>query len=91
MLKGAVFLDTGHVRVNHSTWAGWDAGNANPQNQYQLSGVGVGLEWKLNQNFAFTANVATRLGSNPGRSATGDDTDGTHRNVRAWLNLVGQF
>lgn len=90
-LKGAVFLDTGHVRVNHKTWAGWDGGNANLQNQYQLSGVGVGIEWKLNQNVAFTANVATRLGSNPGRSATGDDADGTHRNVRAWLYLVGQF
>ncbi len=90
-LRGSVFLDTGHVQVNHTTWTGWDAGNPNLRNQYQLSGVGVGLDWKLNQNFALTATVATKLGSNPGRSVTGDDTDGTHQNVRAWVNLVGQF
>lgn len=90
-LLGSIFLDTGRIQVNHRTWAGWNAGNPNLRNQYQLSGVGVGVDWKLSQNFALTANVASKLGNNPGRSTSGNDTDGTRQNLRAWVSLVGQF
>lgn len=90
-LQGTLFLDAGGVRVNHNTWAGWDASDPSLRNRYTLKGAGVSVDWKLNDNFALTGSVATPIGSNPGRDADGNDADGRDRDVRAWVNLVGEF
>lgn len=90
-LQGTLFLDAGGLRVNHNTWAGWDAGNPSLDNRYTLKGVGVSMDWKLSDHLALTGTLATPIGNNPGRDANGKDSDGRDQDVRAWINLVGEF
>ena len=90
-LQGTLFLDAGGVHVNKHTWAGWNAGNPNLDNVYSLAGIGASVDWKINDNVALSATVATPIGNNPGRDATGNDADSRSREVRGWVNLVGQF
>ncbi len=90
-IQGTLFLDTGGIRINHTTWANWNSGNPSLDNHYQLTGIGAALDWKINDYLAVTATVSTRLGGNPGHDANGQDADSTHRDVRGWINLVGEF
>lgn len=90
-LQGTLFLDAGGVRVNHNTWAGWDAGDPSLDNRYSLKGAGVSVDWKINDHFALTGALATPIGNNPGRDADGNDADGRDSEIRAWVNLVGEF
>ncbi len=41
--------------------------------------------------FMVNADVATRLGRNPVAQDDGNDSDGTHRNVRAWISVMIPF
>lgn len=90
-LQGTLFVDAGGVRVNHNTWAGWDAGDPSLDNRYTLKGAGVSVDWKMNDHFALTGTLATPIGNNPGRDADGNDADGRDSEIRAWVNLVGEF
>jgi hemolysin activation/secretion protein len=90
-LFGKVFLDAGWVRDNHDTWAGWNAGDPDRENSYDLAGVGAGFDWKIHDNISFSAIVAKPLGSNPGEDANGNDSDGRDQDLRGWVSLVAQF
>lgn len=90
-LQGTLFLDAGAVHVNKHTWAGWNAGNPNLDNVYSLAGIGASVDWKITDNIALSATVATPIGSNPGRDTNGNDADSRSQDVRGWINLVGQF
>lgn len=86
-----VFLDTGGIRLNHSIWANWNAGNPNLANTYQLSGLGVGLDWRLFPTALLTASIAAPLGNNPGRDVNGNNSDGYGNHTRGWVSLNAQF
>lgn len=86
-----LFLDTGGVTVNHNVYAGWNAGLPQLKNNYQLSGVGAGLDWHILNNALLNATLATPLGSNPGRDANNNDVDGRNSSLRFWLSLNAQF
>ncbi|MFM9913462.1 MAG: ShlB/FhaC/HecB family hemolysin secretion/activation protein [Methylophilaceae bacterium] len=90
-LQGTLFLDAGAVHVNKHTWAGWNSGNPNLDNVYSLAGIGASVDWKITDNIALSATVATPIGSNPGRDTNGNDADSRSQDVRGWINLVGQF
>ena len=60
-------------------------------NHYSLSGAGVGFNWTLPQGWAFSAYVATKLGNNPGRSASGNDADGKDSSARGWVSAEWGF
>jgi hemolysin activation/secretion protein len=90
-LQGTVFVDTGRVRVNHNSRSGINPTNARDNNRYSLSGLGVALDWNITDHLALTTILAAPIGSNPGRDASGNDTDARDQNLRGWINLVGQF
>lgn len=86
------FLDAGSIKVNHSTWAGWNAGNPDQRNRYELFGAGIGLDWRISRLALLNISVATPLGNNPGRDASDRNNDGSPAaRARGWLNLVVQF
>ena len=90
-LAANVFLDTGGVTLNRNTWANWNAANPRLNNRYTLSGIGVGLDWRVGPAVV-TASIATPLGSNPGRDANDKNIDGSpqHR-TRGWIGANAQF
>ena len=90
-LAANVFLDTGSVRLNRNTWAGWNAGNTNLPNTYQLSGVGIGFDWRFSPMALLAFSIAAPLGNNPGRDSNGLNSDGYNNHARAWLSLNTQF
>lgn len=89
-LATSLFLDAGGIRQNHTLWANWNAGNPRLDNTYQLAGLGLGLDWRVDPQIILSASIAGPLGNNPGRDAQGHDVDGKH-GTRGWLSLNAQF
>lgn len=85
------FLDAGGVRLHRNEWAGWQAGGSTP-NRYELAGIGCGLSWQQPGAWSLRLAIAAPLGSNPGRDAAGNNSDGSgqHR-ARGWLQLTRLF
>ena len=92
--KGSVhaigFLDTGHITLNKTPWAG-SVTSATGENSYWLSGVGLGLEVIKPDRYTIRATYAHKLGSNPGRSANGMDADGRDTAGRIWAMVQLTF
>lgn len=91
-LSANVFVDGGYIKLNHSLWANWNAGNSAQPNDYSLAGLGLGLDWRVAPNAYLSFSVAAPVGNNPGRDIHDANIDGSsqHR-PRAWLNFVAQF
>jgi hemolysin activation/secretion protein len=83
------FIDSGTVWIVHDLRGGL----ADPgiKNHYWLSGAGLGFNWNLPRGLSLNAYVATRIGSNPGRSADGNDADGESSSTRGWLGMEWAF
>ncbi len=90
-LNGTLFIDTGGVRVNKNTSTSFSAVNPSFNNSYTLTGAGAALDWKITEHLGLTAILAAPIGSNPGRDANNNDTDGRNQSLRGWINLIGQF
>ncbi len=88
--RATAFLDTGGIRQNQDTWAGWNAGSDVP-NTYHLSGAGFGLSWVRPDNFAFDAIIATPVGSHKGSLPSDKNQDGSDRDARGWIKLTKFF
>ncbi len=86
-----IFLDHGEVRLNKTLWANWNDGNPNLPNRYALSGIGGGVDWKVEKNLNLALTLATPLGNNPGRNSNGRDADGRRSDARLWVSLVATF
>lgn len=54
-------------------------------NEYSLSGYGLGLEAANSNNFSLKFIAAHTNGSNPGASTQGNDSDGRKDNTRYWV------
>lgn len=89
-LSASVFFETGHIQLNKSTWANWNAGNVKLPNEYDLSGAGVGLDW-ITGRISINAAIAGQLGDNPRRENTNTDADGGRGQLRGWISAVAQF
>jgi len=83
-LSASIFLEGGQIRLNRKVFAGWNAGNPNLPNRYELAGAGVGLDYSVGK-FTVSAVMAGKIGKNPGRDLAGRDADGTDSSVRGWL------
>jgi len=90
-LQGSLFYDHGYIKLNHELWSGWNGAAQDLKNDYQLKGVGLGMNWRPHEKFNLAATVSTRLGNNPGADADENDGDGTKKDVRGWLSLALQF
>ncbi len=81
---GRLFVDTGSVQRNAKPWT-------DQRNRYELSAMGLGLSWRLPENFRFTTDLARQWGGNAGRNADGTDSDGRNNRWRLWLALSRDF
>lgn len=91
--QALAFYDAGRIRQHKSPWAGWDGGSGEA-NTYNLSGVGLGLNWRGSgdlRGWRVSASVAKPIGGNPG-SAQGRNSDGSReKSARAWVNVHRSF
>ena len=83
------FVDSGAIWVNDDTRGGLAATGV--PNHYVLSGGGVGLNWSYAPGISAGLYVATKIGSNPGRSTYGYDADGRDSQTRGWLGIEWAF
>jgi hemolysin activation/secretion protein len=86
------FVDYGRVRLHREEWANWQGTNPIAQNNYDLMGMGVGLNWSMPGQFQVKVALARRIGTNPGRDpVTGNDSDGAQARARGWIQAVRYF
>lgn len=90
-LAASFFVDTGGVTLNDKLWANWNAANPRLPNSYQLSGAGIGLDWRFATQGIASFVVARPLGSNPGRDANDRNVDGGTNGTRGWISINLQF
>ena len=74
------FYDFGRIKTNHTEWI-----TTRIPNSYHLEGIGGGITYITPGDFLVTATIAGRLGNNPDRDASGNDSDGTKRSPRIWV------
>lgn len=90
-LAASFFVDTGGVTLNENLWANWNAANPRLPNRYQLSGAGIGLDWRFAAQGVASFVIAHPLGSNPGRDANDRNVDGGTNGSRGWISINLQF
>lgn len=76
-LRGALFADVGHARINHNDWSG-------SSNTRTLSGVGLSLDWGKRATGATRIGIAFKLGG----GAVTADKDSPRR---LWISYEESF
>lgn len=89
-LRLYAFADTGHIRLHHDP-DGVAIPTATGENDYQLSGAGLGFETSEFGRYSLRAAWAHTIGDNPGRAPDGTDADGRDVDDRFWLQAVIRF
>lgn len=79
------FFDAGRIRRNHFLWNGWNLGNPDMPNTYTIKGTGAGISYVVPQRGQMELLYARKIGTNPGRTATGLDANGRSDRNRMWL------
>lgn len=74
------FYDHGRITTNHKEWT-----TTIIPNSYSLEGIGCGIAYIKAGDFSIKAAMAGRLGNNPGRDPSGNDSDGAKREPRIWV------
>jgi hemolysin activation/secretion protein len=77
-----IFYDYGRIKQFKNTSA---STTVVTNNEYSLSGYGLGLEAVSSNNFSLKFIAAHTNGGNPGASTQGNDSDGRSDNARYWI------
>jgi hemolysin activation/secretion protein len=80
-LQYQLFYDYGGVQLHHTQWA------AGPNN-YNLQGVGLGMNVYKENAYMLNAALAHKIGSNPNPGTGGTDADGRSSMNRFWVQLA---
>lgn len=84
------FYDAGRITIqNTRTMA--NLGTATNRNTYWLQGAGLSLNYSLGKRFSLKASWAHTIGNNPGRSSSGNNSDGKDDNNQFWLQSAFSF
>lgn len=84
------FYDAGGVQLNRSRWDG-AVTTATGRNYYNLSGAGLGINVTKSQWYALRTSWAHGIGSNPGESTAGNNSDGKNDNNQFWMQGIFYF
>lgn len=84
-LEWSGFLDWGRIKLHQAGDQVVD--NATGLNRYNLGGVGLGVSLAQTGSYRFALVWALALGSNPGRSLSGTNSDGQAKRSRVLLSL----
>lgn len=85
------FVDHGEVQLHHDTWANWNTTSPTLDNRYALSGVGASVVWTSTAGSQVLATLASRLGKNPARDASGHDSDNRSPRPQLWVQASMVF
>jgi len=77
------FIDTGHISLHDSVWAGAIT-STSQKNNYQLSGGGISINLTQNNRYQISGTWAAPIGGNPGQ-VKGKNADGGSDSNRFWL------
>jgi len=89
-LQFSGFFDAGQVQVEKYRIT-TDFGTATNRNVYWLQGYGAGLNYDFSGRFSLRTTWAHVIGNNPGRSVTGNNSDGKNDRSRYWLQALMYF
>jgi hemolysin activation/secretion protein len=90
--QASLFYTTGWARLFADTWEGWKGDNPIIKNDITLSTWGLSLSQTWASGLIVRASVGWQLGNNEGRDpVTGDDSDGSDRDYRAWIQTIYYF
>ena len=65
--------------------------NSDGTPSYSLQGAGLAATWQAAADWSLSGTLARRIGSNPGATTTGTDTDGSLTKNRLWLTASFAF
>jgi hemolysin activation/secretion protein len=88
--SASLLADAGGVCRFKNTWAGWNAGNPQLENCYQLASAGFGLGF-VNQLFDARLSYSRQITGNRGLDANNEDSEGEHRKHQLWLQVSTNF
>ncbi|MEI6652849.1 MAG: ShlB/FhaC/HecB family hemolysin secretion/activation protein [Chlorobiaceae bacterium] len=83
------FFDAGRVTLQKNE--GVSSGTATNLNNYWIQGAGLGFNYSYLAKFALRGSWAHVIGDNPGRSVTGNNSDGHNDKSRFWLQAMAYF
>ena len=89
--QATLFYDWGRVTLYKTNWENWNASNTAIPNEYTLKSAGIGCRWRPFESYEFVANLAYKIGKNPGANTDGNEADGTNKNYQGWLSLTKVF
>ena len=81
------FYDAGYIDINKEPVL-IALGTATNRNSYWLQGAGLGFNYTSGGKFAIRGSWAYAIGDNPGRSISGNNSDGRSDNYRFWLQSM---
>jgi len=88
----SAFYQAGFVRVHDAPWPGWQGTNTRLGNQFALRSAGLSVTQNLGQDWLIRGLVGWQFGANPAEDPrTGEDSDDSNANHRAWFQLVRYF
>jgi hemolysin activation/secretion protein len=88
----SVFYSVGWIRLFEDTWEGWEGENPIIKNDFTLSSWGLALSQTWASGLIVRASIGRQIGDNEGRDPlTGNDSDGTDRDYRAWIQTIYYF
>ena len=91
-LQLSVFGSAGWVRLYADTWEGWEGPNTVISNNLTLYSWGVAATQTWPSGIVLRGSVGRQLGNNNGRNpVTGDDTDQSDDDYRAWFQVIYYF
>ena len=90
-VEGKLFYDWGKIQQHQNTYTDWDSDKPGKKNIYELRGMGVGLDWNINEKTKVNWIFSTTLGDNEGEDSNGLDNDGLTRDKRALLSFTTSF
>ncbi len=89
-LQLQAFMDVGRVLLHQDT-RGIPIATATGRNHYPLYGAGLGMTLTQSGRYSARAVWAHKVGSNPGRTTAGMDSDGEDNDHRFWLQAMAWF
>ena len=91
-LTAGLFYEQGWIKNHNNTWPGWQGTNPIIENDLTLKSFGISANATLDSAWVLRASVGRQIGSNKMREpGTGDASDGSSKDYRAWFQAVRYF
>ena len=91
-LQASVFYAVGWAKLFKDTWPNWNAPNPNIENNITLQSAGIGLTQTWDETFVLRGLLGYQVGDNETADpVSGEATDGSSKNYRAWIQGLYSF